>query len=278
MITVLASGFFTTIQDLGRYGFRKFGVPQSGTLDQRSAILANALLGNDEESAVLEATMIGPSLVFECNTSIAVTGAEMNASINDAPISNNIQYPIKKGDVLSFKKLDKGYRAYIAVVGGINVPKVLNSRSFYNSITPQYKLEKGQILTIQETNSSAFHKNVKVGGIDFENEVLNVFKGPEYECLNPEQKVRLGKKFSIGVNNRMAYYLNETIPNKINQILTSGVIPGTVQLPPSGKLILLMNDCQTTGGYPRILQLSKEALNTLAQKKLGDSVQFKLID
>lgn len=108
---------------------------------------------------------------------------------------------------------------------------------------------------------------------------IQVLKGPEFECLSKKSiDTLINQEFSIGINNRMAYYLNEKIQDGVNSIISSGVIPGTVQLTPSGQIIILHRDCQTTGGYPRILQLNEKSLNNLAQLKTGDKIIFKLLN
>ena len=110
------------------------------------------------------------------------------------------------------------------------------------------------------------------------NKNIKVFRGPEFNCLNKESINKLkNQEFSIGINNRMAYNLKEKIEAGVNSIISSGVIPGTVQLTPSGQIIILHRDCQTTGGYPRILQLAEKSLNNLAQLRTGDKIKFELV-
>lgn len=280
MLKVLKSGFYTTIQDTGRYGFREKGVPVSGVMDSASANLANMLLGNKNNDALLEITMSGPKLKFSCNTCIAITGAMMNPKINDVPIVNNKVHDIVKGDELSFSKLKSGFRAYLAVKEGFKTKKTLNSRSQYKSITKEACLSKGDELDFLEFPFSKISKpNTKIKSNWLQNDVIEVFKGPEFELLTKEQKEGLFDKdeFTIAKeNNRMAYQLQENLPLHNHSILTSATLPGTVQLTPNGKLIILMKDAQTTGGYPRVLQLSEEAICVLAQKKTNDKVVFHL--
>lgn len=281
MLKVLTSGFYTTIQDTGRYGFREKGVPVSGVMDSASASLANMLLGNKNTAALLEITMSGPKLKFSCNTCIAITGAMMTPKINDTLITNNKVYDIANGDVLSFEKLKLGFRVYIAVKGGFKTKKVLKSRSQYELITKDVCLSKGDELDFLEFPFSKMSKpNTKIKSNWLQKDVLEVFKGPEFDMLTKKQKEQLfSKEFTIAKeNNRMAYQLEENIPSHNHSILTSATLPGTVQLTPSGKLILLMKDAQTTGGYPRVLQLLEEAICVLAQKKTNDKVVFQLSD
>ena len=127
MIEVLKPGIYSTIQDMGRFGYRNQGVPVSGFMDAISAGFANALLNNNGNAAMVEITLAGPKLLFKNPTRIALTGAEMSPKINDNAISNYKVYSVLPGDVLSFGELKKGLRCYLAVQGGIDTKVVLNS-------------------------------------------------------------------------------------------------------------------------------------------------------
>lgn len=280
MIKVLHPGFFSTIQDLGRKDYQHLGVPISGAMDQDASKMANAILGNSENCAILEITMLGPKLEFCCNTLISISGADLQPKLNGTEIRSFSAINITVGDVLSFGRLISGFRAYLAVSGGFQTEEILNSKSMYKGITTASQLLKGDILKLIPNNQiSKKHATVKFDR-NFDNDVINVFKGPEFEHLNEEQINRLfEQEFTISKeNNRMAYQLEELIINSLNEIITSLVLPGTIQLTPLGKLIVLMRDCQTTGGYPRILQLSEYSINVLAQKKVGDKINFNLIN
>ncbi|NJB70079.1 biotin-dependent carboxylase-like uncharacterized protein [Saonia flava] len=278
MLKVLKSGFFTTIQDRGRFNFRDKGVPVSGVMDSYSFHKANKLLKNNENAAALEITMTGPTLEFEEDTYIVLGGAEMSATLNSEPIVNCKVYKIEKGDIVSFGKLEKGFRSYLAIKGGFKVEDKLGSKSLYYPITPNAYIKKGA--EIPYDAYPHFHVEHDEFPTDsFLTEVvLEVYKGPEYDLLNDKHLEALFfREFSIAKeNNRMAYQLEDLIKGHSFSMLTSATLPGTVQLTPSGKLIVLMKDGQTTGGYPRILQLSDRAISILAQKKSGDKVSFKL--
>ena len=139
MFKVLTTGLYTSIQDLGRFGLRNYGVPSSGAMDEVSFRFANALLNNHKNDAALEITLIGPRLLFFKNTLIVVTGADMSAKINNTPIKTYKVYSIKKGDIVSFGNLKYGTRSYLAVKGGIQSEIILKSRSFFNEISILYK-------------------------------------------------------------------------------------------------------------------------------------------
>ena len=140
-------------------------------------------------------------------------------------------------------------------------------------------MKKGDELPIfpqKEYENKGFSK-IKVQEELFSSHLLECTPGPEFDQLNPKQKKRLLESFTISKdNNRVGYRLNEIIENDLKSILTSAVLPGTVQLTPSGKLIVLMSDCQVTGGYPRVLQLSEWAVNQLSQKITGQTIRFEL--
>lgn len=281
MIEVLHPGLYTSIQDLGRFGYRNKGVPNSGVMDAISAGLANALLNNTVDCALLEMTVIGPKLLFTSDTAIAITGADMSPKLNDKRIPNNSVIHIKNGDVLSFGNAVNGARCYLAVKGGIQSECILNSRSQFKNITQKINVAKNDCLEIEsfaETNFKTASGKLRLKDAFFNTNALVVYKGPEFDILKSEdQNTVFNTEFTISNNsNRMGFQLKEIIAPHNTSIITSPVLPGTIQLLPSGRLIVLMKDAQTSGGYPRILQLSDKAISILAQKKFGDGIQLML--
>ncbi|VAW26535.1 Allophanate hydrolase 2 subunit 2 [hydrothermal vent metagenome] len=281
MLKILQSGLHTSIQDIGRFGYRNIGVPTSGTMDAISANFANALLNNNKNDAVLEITMYGPKLAFTVPTVITITGAEMSAKLNNISIANYKKYSIKNGDILSFGELTKGLRCYLAVKGGFKTAKVLKSRSFYNGITLKDTLKKQDTILYNSYvgNENSSNSAIKNTTLFFETNVLEVYKGPDFNLftLEEQQKIYSNKYTISNLINRMGYRIKETVIKHHKSILTSPVLPGTVQLTPSGQLIILMKDAQTTGGYPRIFQLTEKSIAILAQKKEGDIFSFLLV-
>lgn len=280
MVKIIEPGFCTTVQDLGRFGFQQFGVPVSGVMDSYSAKVANALLHNNENDAVLEITMSRLTLQFNCDTCICIAGADISPKLNNKLVKLNSILNIKEGDILSFGKLIYGYRCYLAVSGGFQTEIRMNSRSMYKSITAQFVLAKNDELAILEHDNIIEKSNasIKINTNHFGLNDIEVLKGPEFELLTKkQQKQLLSNKFTLSKdNNRMAYQLVELLENNIKPIITSLVLPGTVQLTPSGKLIVLMRDCQTTGGYPRVLQLKEYSIDALSQKLAGNNIHFVL--
>ena len=280
MIAILHPGIYCSVQDQGRFGHTKIGVPQAGCADAYAAKMANALLKNHEKDALIEITFGQGEFKFTSDTYICLTGGDFSPKLNGKLIKMQSVFFIKKDSVLSFGKRVYGARVYLSVQGGIQTKTVYGSRSFFDGITQQ-KLGKGAmlpILPIQKYADNNFSR-VRVSEKHFATIYLPCLKGPEFFKLNQEQQRKLFTPFSISDdNNRVGYRLKESLKNNLSSILTSAVLPGTVQLTPSGKCIILLQDCQVTGGYPRILQLTEIAIARVSQKITGDKIQFILED
>ena len=277
MIKVIQPGLFTTIQDGGRHGYRNIGIPTSGFMDKESAWAANNIVDNDREESLIEITLKGPTLLFDNNYTISITGGDFNPLINDMPIKMYESINVKLGDTLKINNTKNGARCYLAISGGIDVKSILGSKSFLSNISESYYLRKGDEIRISDNSNN---KILKKNKLKFKlNRSMEVFKGPEFDLLSIKVKNMLFKnEFTIRTNSRMAYNLEEKIQIGIKSIISSPVLPGSVQLTPSGKMIILHNDCQTTGGYPRILQLNKSSLNHLSQIKSNEKIKFSLIN
>ncbi|WP_417886148.1 biotin-dependent carboxyltransferase family protein [Zunongwangia sp.] len=277
-LSVIKPGLHTSIQDLGRSGLLKYGVPSSGVLDRYAAKVANLLLRNNADDAVLEITVMGPKLKFNHPTKIAISGANLSPKLNDKLVDNNKVHVVDTGDVLSFGQKKEGARSYLSVFGGFKTEGIFGSKSWYEGITSYGRLAKGSILNFETTTNDLVqtHSSIIYENMYLKNEQIEVFPGPEYHKLDRNQQLFIENQiFHIGKNNnRMAYQLEEVLLNNLEPIITGGVLPGTIQLTPSGKLIILMRDCQTTGGYPRILQVSESSLCRLAQKFTTDKIRF----
>jgi len=271
---------YSSIQDLGRLGYRKFGVPCSGAMDHLSFRKANTTIANNENDAVLEMTIIGPTLQFLCSTEICISGASMNPKLNDTDIPNDEVVSVNENDILNFGRLELGTRAYLAVAKGFQTELLMGSRSMYNNITSARRIQNDDILPIISEPKAILITNSGISK-DLDHlsaKILAAYKGPEFDLLSTSSQDKLfNQDFTISnTHSRMGYQLNEFLENDLKSILTSHVLPGTVQLTPSGKLLVLMRDAQTTGGYPRVLQLSESAINIMAQKNTNDKISYRL--
>jgi biotin-dependent carboxylase-like uncharacterized protein len=278
MITIISSGIYSTIQDQGRFGYRKYGVPVSGPMDPISANNANAFLKNPSTCATLEFMLQGPILKFNQATIIAISGAANSSTLNDVLIQPNTPIKIKPGDLLKTGRCDLGMFGYLSILGGFLGEEVLGSRAYYKGITPQPRIKKGDQLFFKS------HSNVKFTGdstptlIDLTTTKIPAYKGPDFDQLDSETVEKLqDTTFTVSSEiNRMGYRIDANLNLKAAEIITAPVQPGTVQLTPSGKIIALMADCQTTGGYARILQLPITSRSILAQKRTGEIFTFKI--
>ncbi|MFT5078582.1 MAG: biotin-dependent carboxylase-like uncharacterized protein [Patiriisocius sp.] len=278
MIHVLKAGLWTSIQDQGRFGYRSIGVPLSGAMDIHSAHLANKLAGNPINAEILEFTAMGPELLFDKEAVIAIAGATFGIFVNNEEQCINTIIHIKEGDCIKFTPPKKGWKGYLAIQGGFDSEVVLGSKSMYLGITERARIEKGAILNFSSTSQLLKAKDKVLKPLGFDSEFIDVFKGPEYEILDDKTKENLiNNNFKVHQNsNRMAIQIDGLGEVKFDDILTVPVQPGTVQITPSGKLLILMRDAQTTGGYPRVFQLTNDAVNKLAQKRPNDKIVFRI--
>ena len=277
MLKVLKTGFFTSVQDRGRFHYRHFGVPVSGALDQIALRRANGLLENDPDAAALEITMQGPELEFTEQTFLVLSGATLEASLEGEPLEMNQVYRVPSGATLTCGHVLEGLRTYLAVKGGFQTEKKLGSRSQYNPVTKERSLVKGGLLPYDAFEEFS-PKLLKVSSPGyFKKQELQVYPGPDYELLSEEQIQKVFETaFSVSKeHNRMACQILPSIEGISTNVITSATLPGTVQLTPAGTLIILMRDGQTTGGYPRILQLDGPSLDLMGQKRFGDHIRFR---
>lgn len=286
MIKIIQPGFFTTIQDQGRFGYRHLGVPVSGFMDRMNANLANALIGNSSDDAVLEIALGGLELRFEIPTIVCVTGADFQASLNNVSVGLNQSLTINSGDVIRFKHPIAGMFGYLAVTAGIQTERVLGSRSFCPGITPLQRLHKDDELKIQPLLQSAQNdchreapRTSELAPNQLITATIDVFPGPEFDLLSPVQQSEFfDRQYTLSRDcNRMGYRLSEPLTHGLPSITTSSVQPGTIQLTSGGQLIVLMRDCQVTGGYARVGQLSETSICHFAQQPPGSTIGFRQV-
>ncbi|MCR9181803.1 MAG: biotin-dependent carboxyltransferase family protein [Flavobacteriaceae bacterium] len=278
MFKVLKPGLQTTYQDMGRFGYREMGVPLSGAMDQNLAGFANSLFNNQRNAVVIEFTVIGPLLEVLENVEVAICGMGLKPLCDNQPLPINQKVVLQKGQQLKVGSLGESMRGYMAVSGGFDVVSVLGSCSYYPSLSIP-KIERGSLLKMKREKSKSSDLNIPTFDFDFyNNKSIKVAKGPEFELLGEELKQELFKtNFKINPqSNRMATLFDKGISMGVKEIITAPVQPGTVQLTPSGSLVVLMRDAQATGGYGRIFQLTPDAINLLAQKPTGLTIKFKV--
>ncbi|WP_127958664.1 5-oxoprolinase subunit PxpC [Serratia microhaemolytica] len=281
MLKVLRAGIYTTVQDLGRHGFRRLGVSQSGALDAPALKIANLLVGNQADAAGLEITLGQFSAKFTKNCWIALTGAGCNAQLDGQPVWTGWCYAVKKGQQLTLKMPKYGMRSYLAVSGGIDVPEVLGSRS--TDLKAAFggwqgrQLKEGDQLPLGAVQAQP-KAMVGVHQLLFSNRV-RVIPGPEYQEFSPEAQENFWRTpwQLTPQSNRMGYRLSSSCAlqrTEQRELLSHGLLPGVIQVPHNGQPIILMADAQTTGGYPRIACVIEADLYHLAQVRLGELIHF----
>ena len=287
MIEIITPGLLTTVQDFGRVGVMKNGFTQNGAMDRYSMTVANRLCGNCDSAPVLEMTVLGVTARFTQDTVICVSGADFGAKINDKPIKRNKAYKINKGDILSMGTAKSGMRAYLAVAGGIVGEYVFGSAStnlkFAFGGHFGKKLQSGDVLSI---GTGAF----PLGEIDkweipeseySKDAQLRVVLGPQNEMYTDEDiRLFLSQEYEVNAqSDRMGIRLSgEPLKSKNGMdIISDGIVFGSVQVPNSGEPIILMADHQTTGGYAKIATVISVDLPRASQLSAGNTVRFKSV-
>ncbi len=284
---VVKPGLFTTVQDAGRYGHLKYGVPISGAMDTFSLIAANLLVGNPPNSACLEITFIGPELQALTKTQIAVTGGEIPIDINGHKASMWQTIEVQEGDIINFAKTESGCRVYMSIRGGINTPQVLGSRSTYvrggfGGIDGR-QLRSGDIIkgfpTITLEHGYAFPEELIPKYTNFYE--IHTILGPQADMFTEKGiETFLTNEYTVTSEaDRMGYRLEgQKIEHKTKaEIISDPLLPGAVQIPPNGKPIIIMRDAQTTGGYPKIAVAITPDISLLGQAKPNDKIKFSKI-
>jgi antagonist of KipI len=302
-IFVLKPGLLTTVQDLGRYGWQRHGVIVSGAMDPFALRLANLLVGNDEGEAALEMTWIGPELKFETDSLIAVTGGNLNPSVNGQPVPIWRPVLVKSGSVLRFTAAINGCRGYLAAAGGFRIASVLGSKSTYlragiggfegralretdrlplGTPAPAVQSQIRQLQTFPDNSPFAsVNWRVSEHSLSFyrEKKTIRVMRGGEFLHFNEASRSRFfHEEFRVTPqSDRMGYRLSDVTLElqKPLEMISEAVTAGTIQVPPDGNPIVLTADRQTTGGYPKIAQIISADLPILAQIKPGEKLRFR---
>lgn len=283
----LKPGILTTIQDLGRNGYRSAGINPNGAMDKYAVRLLNILLNNDENEGVLEIHFPAAEILFEEECTIAIGGADFSPILNNEPIEFWKRVSVSIGDRLIFTRKNYGNRAYLAVFGGFKTEKWLDSVSTNLVAGIGKKFEKGDRIELKVDSPITINPKTQISQNiipAYQNQnFIRIIIGNEHTLLDEYSKQKLqNQTFTIGFDsNRMGYRLIgeplKLTTSDSGSILSSAVDFGTIQLLPSGQLIILMADHQTTGGYPRIGHVISVDLPILAQLGANDSFKFQVV-
>ena len=295
-IDITRAGFLTSVQDLGRLGFRQFGVSVGGALDSHALRVANLLVGNDESAAGLEITLGGLRLRFVDDRIVAWCGGGFDVRLGSTSVAAGHAALVRAGQELMFNQPKVGCRCWLGISGEIDVPIVLGSRS--TDLRTNFGGFDGRAL--RDGDEIALRKNSKHAQslVDLLREqrispwspphdwsspaqrepILRVMRGSDWNRFNDVTIQRFTNEVFIVSpdSDRMGVRL-EGIELKRNHdidLISEAVVPGTIQVPPGGKPIVLLGDCQTVGGYPKIAHVISVDLPIAAQLRLGDRVRF----
>jgi antagonist of KipI len=288
---VTRAGFLTSVQDLGRTGFRQFGVSTSGALDSFALRVANLLVGNDEGAAGFEITLGGLQLRFEDERIVAWCGGEFDVQIGSRALPAGHVAHLRGGDELKFGRAQIGCRCWLAISGGIDGPVVLGSRSTdlranFGGLEGR-TLRDGDQLSLGEFRQS---ETAAAAGISSwsaphdwaspasRHPSLRFIRGVDWNRFNDVTIQRFTQhEFTVSPDSdRMGVRFDRSELKREDEtdLISEAVAPGTIQVPPSGKPILLLGDCQTIGGYPKIAHVITVDLGIAAQLRAGDGVRF----
>lgn len=286
-IKILNPGLLTTVQDIGRWGYQRYGMSVAGAMDHFSTRVANLLVGNNENEGVLEATLMSPQIEFKCDVVISITGADMKAKINGERVPMWTSLLVRADDKLSFSSASTGIRSYIAFSGGIDVDEIMNSKStFLKGKIGGFegrKLAKGDILPLKNNiiPDSGSYLPVKFNPEYKNQDIIRVVLGPQDDHFTQEAiHTFLNSEYKITSEaDRMGYRLDGPKIEHIDgaDIISDGIVFGSIQVPGHGSPIIMMADRQTTGGYTKIGTVISPDLNKLAQMKPGGKMNFKKV-
>ena len=284
---VVKPGAYTTVQDRGRFSYQQFGVPVCGVVDSFAYRVANALVGNFQGQAVLEATIFGPTLKALNHGLIAVTGGNLSPVLNNTPLPMWESVAIHPEDILQFKGIKSGCRAYIAVAGGIDVPLVMGSRSTYvagkiggingRPLEAGDRLNKGE--EIGKVGGRVPSDLIPIYSNDIE---IRVILGPQDDYFSEGIEKFFTSTFKVSTKaDRMGYRLEgDPITHKEGvdkSIISEPSVPGGIQVPPDGQSIILLVE-QTVGGYTKIATVISSDISKVGQAKPGDQIHFRQVE
>ncbi len=284
VLTVLDPGLGAAFQDQGRHGWRRFGVPPGGAMDARAAEMANRLLGNPPWAPVIELLLQGAAFLARRDAWFALTGADMEASV---PAWR--AFRLRENERLVLPRHRAGVWAYLAVEGGFSAPHWLDSASTLAAAGLGQPLAKGDAL-FRRANESRFVLPHRIAGRlappaerrDYlAPPPLRVWKGPQWEWFDPAaREAFFAQEWVVSAqSNRAGYRLEGTpVPVPDRSLISEPILLGSIQLPPGGQPLVILNDGPTVGGYPKIALLDPDARHWLVQCRPGQPVRFTLVE
>jgi antagonist of KipI len=284
-LMVVKPGLLTSVQDLGRYGHQASGVPVAGPMDTFSHRLANQLAGNEPDAATLEITLLGPELIVDANTTMAISGAQFEVTCDDRAVPLNASFAVQRGQRIKFGRIEQGARAYLAVAGGIQTDPVLGSRATH--LVSRMGGFNGRALQpgdrVPISSDLGARPQRKSGGLTLptnKRALLRVMAGPQADWFEADAlKTIGGVSFRISPqSNRMGYRLQgpPLARAREGELISEPLGIGAIQVPTAGEPILLMADRQTAGGYPKIGYVISADLPLAGQLAPGDFIEFHL--
>lgn len=290
--TILRAGFLTTVQDLGRIGFCEFGVSVGGALDRHALRVANLLAGNEESAAGLEIALGGLRIRFDDERTVAWCGGDFDVCVGSTSLPSGHAGSLRAGDEVIFNSPKVGCRSWLAISGGIDVPIVLASRSTdlrgnFGGLDGR-PLRDGDVISLGKTRRSQTAATETISSwsapIDWTTTAeaepaLRFIRGSEWDRFNASSHLALtNETFAVSPDSdRMGARLEGAELKRTEDVdlVSEAVAPGTIQVPPNGNPIILLGDCQTIGGYPKIAHVITVDLPIAAQLRAGDLVRFQ---
>jgi len=293
-VIVIKQGLLDSLQDEGRFGYQHLGINPGGSMDPIAARFANILVANESACAVMELHFPAASLLFEERSIIAVTGADFSPVINDDPVEINSAIIIPEKSVLKFNRYKDGCRCYIGIHGGWNAELWLKSYSTNTKVSAGgyagRSLRKNDVIQVNRSPASfrmteqfaSSHQVIKIdlSHLYSQTKEIRCVAGSEYDWLDDDSKTKFqSSAYAItSESDRMGYRMNgQALKNVNGDLVSTAVTRGTIQLLPSGQLIILMADHQTTGGYPKIAHVISADLPKLAQMHANLDLEFELV-
>jgi len=282
-IRVKNPGMFSTIQDLGRYGYTHLGISIAGAADRLSLRIANLLVGNEENAPALEMTLLGATLEFEERRIVALAGADCDAKVGTSPVRAGEAMEVPAGGALRCGGMRTGARSYLAVQGGFGVPAVMGStatdvRGRFGGFRGR-TLKKDATLPVRQGGGGRTRR-LKPGALDAvaRHDVVRLTRGAQQEWFGPETfEVLFSCPYTISdQSDRTGLRLKgEALrPREQSQLLTDGIPLGAMQVPQDGQPIILFVDQQTTGGYPKIANVIMADMHHVGQLRPHEQVRF----